>query len=66
MPKKATCDDCAHALTKDEAALNRKMLGRTTTVHYCIRCLADLLDCSSSDLEIKIMEFREQGCSLFL
>ena len=33
---------------------------------YCLDCLADYLECSTEDLKIKIREFKEQGCSLFL
>jgi biotin operon repressor len=53
-------------LYKDEVALSRKMLGRTITEFYCLDCLAAYLECSVADLKIKIQEFREQGCALFL
>lgn len=34
--------------------------------YYCIGCLAEYLECTKNDLEIKIQEFKEQGCTLFL
>lgn len=66
MRKKTTCIDCETILQKDEIALSKKMLGRAVTKFYCIKCLAEMLDCDPDDLLIKIQEFKEQGCSLFL
>lgn len=66
MRAKKMCTDCDTFLSKDEVALSRKMLGREITEFYCIDCLANYLDCDRNDLEIKIEEFREQGCTLFL
>lgn len=60
------CIDCNKQLSKDEVALSQKMLGRNITQFYCISCLAKTLDCNQDDLEIKIQEFKEQGCALFL
>jgi hypothetical protein len=59
------CAECANKLSKDEVALSQKMLGRTITTFYCINCLAIELNCETDDLEIKIQEFKEQGCGLF-
>lgn len=64
--KKITCCECEKALKKDESALCKKLLGVDTEDFYCIYCLADYLECTKSDLEIKIQEFKEQGCTLFL
>lgn len=64
--KKVVCCECGVMLKKHEIALSKKLLGRQITEFVCISCLADDLACSVSDLEIKIQEFREQGCALFL
>ncbi|NCB25358.1 MAG: hypothetical protein EOM62_07790 [Bacteroidia bacterium] len=64
--KQKTCTDCAVALKRDEVALSKKMLGREITKFYCIDCLAAILDCRAEDLVVKIQEFKEQGCALFL
>jgi hypothetical protein len=32
---------------------------------YCIYCLADTFSCEVEDLEVKIEEFKEEGCTLF-
>ncbi len=64
--KQKTCTDCGVALKKDEVALSKKMLGREITKFYCTDCLAVNLDCEVEDLVVKIQEFKEQGCVLFL
>lgn len=66
MANKKKCIECSVSLKKDEVALSKKMLGRTITEFYCINCLAETLDCDRDDLIVKIQEFKEQGCTLFL
>ena len=66
MKKLQNCIECDNILTKDEIALSQKILGRTITSFYCIKCLGVELDCEPEDLLVKIQEFKEQGCSLFL
>lgn len=60
------CCECDNALKKDEIALSKKLLGIDTEDFYCINCLAEYLECSVDDLKIKIQEFKEAGCTLFL
>lgn len=64
--KKIECCECGKILLKDEIALCKKLLGIDTEDYYCIDCLSDYLECTRTDLEIKIQEFKEQGCTLFL
>ena len=64
--KETLCCECKSVLVKDHIALSKKLLGRSIAQFYCISCLAKFLECEISDLEIKIMEFKEQGCTLFL
>jgi hypothetical protein len=64
--KETLCCECKCLLVKDHIALSKKLLGRNITQFYCIGCLAEFLECDVCDLEIKIMEFKEQGCALFL
>jgi biotin operon repressor len=66
MREKKICVECDKPLTKDEVALSQKMLGRDISDFYCIECLAEYLECDRDDLEVKIQEFKEQGCTLFL
>lgn len=64
--KKVECCECGRILVKDETALCKKLLGTDTDEFYCIDCLSEYLECTRTDLEIKIQEFKEQGCTLFL
>lgn len=64
--KKINCCECGKLLVKDETALCMKLVNTDTEGFYCIDCLSEYLECPRDDLEIKIQEFKEQGCTLFL
>ena len=64
--KRIECCVCSRTLVKDEIALSKKLLGIDTEDYYCIDCMSEYLECKKEDLEIKIQEFKEQGCTLFL
>ncbi len=64
--KQINCCECSKTLRKDETALCKKLLGLDIEEFYCIDCLSEYLECDKDDLEIKIQEFKEQGCTLFL
>lgn len=66
MRKRAVCIDCGKVLTKDEIALSKKLIDVDTEEKYCIACMAEYFGCTQEDLRIKIQEFKEQGCTLFL
>lgn len=66
MAKRKTCCECSRPLTKEEVALTKKLMDVDTAAFYCLNCLADYIGCTVVDLEIKISEFKEQGCTLFL
>ena len=59
------CIVCGKELKKDWIALHRKLLDLNAKEYYCIVCLADNFSCEVEDLEVKIEEFKEQGCTLF-
>ena len=60
------CKSCSDKIEKnDYTALNKKLLGRNIKEFFCLKCLADHLNCEEEDLKIKIEEFKEQGCNLF-
>lgn len=63
---KKNCCDCGKSLKKDEVALSQKLIGIEITEFYCLPCLAEYIGCTVEDLEIKMQEFKEQGCTLFL
>lgn len=60
------CRDCGQHLTKDEIALNKKLISQDVLEFQCLNCMSESFDCSVSDLKIKIDEFKEQGCTLFI
>ena len=60
------CMICGKELKKDWIALHQKLLDLNAKEYYCIVCLADNFSCEVEDLEVKIEEFKEQGCTLFL
>ena len=64
--KKIKCCDCSKVLTKDEIALSMKLIDIDTEEYYCVHCMAEYFGCNEEDLIIKIKEFKEQGCTLFL
>ncbi len=61
-----TCIDCGRFLTQDEIALNKKLVSRELREYKCLACLSQDFGCEVADLEIKIAEFKEQGCTLFI
>ena len=64
--KKKVCCECKKVLAKDEIALCRKLTDVDTEEFYCLSCFAEYLGCEEEDLKVKISEFKEQGCTLFL
>lgn len=64
--KVKNCCDCKKPLSRDEVALNRKMIDKNTKEFRCLECLSEQFGCEVEDLQIKIDEFKEQGCTLFL
>lgn len=63
---KILCIDCESILSKDEIALSKKLIDIDTKEFYCLHCLAQYIGCTEDDLSVKIQEFKEQGCTLFL
>ena len=52
-------------LTKNEIALTKKLIDKKALSFYCIDCLAEYLEVTTEELESKIEEFKEEGCTLF-
>ena len=52
-------------LTKNEVGLTKKLIDKKATSFYCIDCLAENLEATTEELEAKIEEFKEEGCTLF-
>ena len=64
--KRINCCDCGKKLVKDEIALTYKLIDPNAEEFYCLDCLAENIGCTVEDLKEKIVEFKEQGCTLFL
>ncbi len=62
---KNKCKCCGDDIDKDCIALNKKLLDVSLKEFSCLQCLSDTFDCSVEDLQIKIEEFKEEGCTLF-
>lgn len=52
-------------LDKNTIGINKKLLGKEIENFYCMDCLADYLECTVDDLNDKIEEFKDEGCTLF-
>lgn len=63
--KSKKCKICDAELKKDWIALHKKLLEANAKEFLCITCLADTFGCEIEELEIKIEEFKEEGCKLF-
>ena len=46
--------------------LSKKLIDVDTEDFYCLLCMAEYFGCDEDELKIKIREFKEQGCTLFL
>ncbi len=60
------CVSCGkEELSKDEIGLTKKLISKDTSSFYCIDCLAEYLGVTADELQDKIKEFKEEGCTLF-
>lgn len=59
------CISCGRELTYNEVGLTKKLINRGATQFLCIDCLAHKFEVTREDLEKKIIEFKEMGCTLF-
>ncbi len=66
MEKTKKCYLCEAKLDKDAIGLNKKLLDKSLARFLCVDCLATHLDISEEDLRVKISEFKDQGCTLFI
>lgn len=52
-------------LSKNEIGLTKKLIDKSSKKFYCLGCLAEYLEVTTEELESKIEEFKEEGCTLF-
>jgi biotin operon repressor len=67
MKKELKCRFCEKPVNKDTAALNKKIINRNQPKNamVCLTCLAETLECTVEDLQDKIEEYKQEGCTLF-
>ncbi len=59
------CKVCGSNVEKDAIGLYKKIIDKNSKKFLCLNCLANHLDTSVDELEIKIQEFKDEGCKLF-
>lgn len=59
------CAVCGKPLSRDEAAVTKKLISRGATAFLCVDCLADHFEVKPSDILERIDHFRATGCTLF-
>ena len=61
------CQYCHAALTRDEVGLNKKLFASDAKKggYSCLVCMAEMLEITVEELNVKIQEFKAQGCKLF-
>ena len=64
-PADAYCVECDAPMTRDEAALNYKLVDKKTTHILCPACLGKRMELPPETLRDMITLFRKQGCTLF-
>ena len=61
----ADCRVCGRKLTNDEIAVTRKLVGMCETSFFCRGCLAERFGVGVETIDMKIKQFRRNGCWLF-
>lgn len=60
------CKQCGKAITRDEAAVTKKLVNRGATEFYCVECLAAYFEVKPADIVERIAYFKQTGCTLFV
>lgn len=60
------CFQCGNVLGCDDIGLTKKMINRGIQKYLCIHCLSEHFSVSEDILRMKINEFRQMGCTLFI
>lgn len=59
------CRECSKELNKDEKAIYYRLVNRNTKDFLCIPCLSNKFKCKIEDINKRIVEFKNMGCTLF-
>lgn len=60
------CMCCGKELSYNEIGAHRKFINRGSTQFLCRNCLAQKLDVTPEMIDLKIEQFKNQGCTLFV
>ncbi len=59
------CMQCGRELTYNEIGAHKKFINRGSKSFLCKSCLAEKLGVTVPDIDRKIQQFIQQGCTLF-
>lgn len=59
------CRECKKILEKDEKAIYYRLVNRLAKDFLCIPCLSIYFKCKTEDIEKRIVELKNMGCTLF-
>jgi len=60
------CMQCGRPLTYNEIGAHKKFINRGSREFLCKSCLAVKLDVAVEEIDRKIEQFKQQGCTLFV
>lgn len=60
------CMQCGCRLTYNEIGAHKKFVNRGSREYLCKNCLAAKLDVTVEEIDRKIEQFKQQGCTLFV
>ncbi len=64
--KQTDCAFCAkEKLSKDEIALNKRIIHRQIERMMCLTCMAAYFETTEENLKERIEYFKQRGCALF-
>ena len=59
------CLSCGGPVDETAFGLNKKLIGKNVCSFYCVKCLAEKLECKESDLYGMAERLRKTGCRFF-
>ena len=60
------CYQCSKELSHNEIGIYKKLINRGAEEFLCKHCLAQKLKVTPELLDEKILQFKNQGCTLFV
>ncbi len=60
------CIRCGRQLTFNDIGAHKKFINRGSRQFLCKQCLAKKLDVTVEEIDRKIEQFKQQGCTLFV